>query len=88
MIWNSRPRMKVVKQMARRKKKNEDVLEGIQLTESETHENDRQPDLLLESTQMLSPVMDICEGVIVTKDDRYVQIVEVEPINFMLFPDE
>ena len=88
MIWNSRPRMKVMKQMARRKKKNEDVLEGIQLTESETHENDRQPDLLLESTQMLSPVMDICEGVIVTKDDRYVQIVEVEPINFMLFPDE
>ena len=48
----------------------------------------QEPGLVLDSTQMLCPVLDICDGVIVTKDDRYVQILEVEPVNFLLFPDE
>lgn len=74
--------------MARRKKENNNVIDGIQLTEPDVQEDIRQPDLLLESTQMLSPVLDIHDGVIVTKDDRYVQIVEIDPINFMLFPVE
>ena len=74
--------------MGKRKKKQEPVMDNIVLPEDNPQESVREPDLELKSTQMLSPVMDICDGIVVTKDDRYVQIMEVEPINFMLFPDE
>lgn len=77
--------------MKKRKSKKQQELteldESMRLPEPEPEVPKRVPDLELSSTQMLSPVMDICDGVIVTKDDRYVQIIEVEPINFMLFPD-
>lgn len=74
--------------MGKRKKNNEPSVDDILLQEEYSGKTEREPDLELQSTQMLSPVMDICEGVIVTKDERYVQVMEVEPINFMLFPDE
>ena len=74
--------------MGKRKKKQDPVMDNIVLPEDNSQESVREPDLELKSTQMLSPVMDICDGIVVTKDERYVQIMEVEPINFMLFPDE
>ena len=71
--------------MAKRKNKHQEA--ALSLPDLEETVPVPQPGLTLESTQMLSPVLDICDGIIVTKDDRYVQIVEIEPINFMLFPD-
>lgn len=41
---------------------------------------------LLESTQMWSPVKDVLDGIVLTKDGRYVQILEFAPINFLLRP--
>lgn len=38
----------------------------------------------LDSTQMWSPVKDIKDGIVITKDGRYVQILEFSPINFDL----
>lgn len=38
----------------------------------------------LDSTQMWSPVKDVLEGIVITKDDRYVLIMEFAPINFGL----
>ena len=46
------------------------------------------PTLTLQSTQSFSPVLDIQDGIIITKDGRYVQILEFDPINFLLFPEE
>lgn len=43
--------------------------------------------LKLDSTQMWSPVKDIRDGVVITKDGRYVQILEFSPINFELRPE-
>lgn len=40
----------------------------------------------LNSTQMWSPVKDIKDGIVITKDGRYVMILEFAPINFMLLP--
>lgn len=42
---------------------------------------------ILESTQMWSPILDIKDGIILTKDGRYVQILEFSPINFQLLSD-
>lgn len=41
----------------------------------------------LESTQMWSPIKDVKDGVVLTKDGRYVQILEFAPINFQLRPE-
>ena len=46
------------------------------------------PSLALKSTQSFSPVLDIQDGIIITKDGRYVQILEFDPVNFLLFPEE
>lgn len=43
---------------------------------------------ILESTQMWSPVKDVLDGIVITKDGRYVQIMEFAPINFLLRPLE
>lgn len=42
----------------------------------------------IESTQMWSPVRDVKDGIVLTKDGRYVQILEFSPINFLLLPEE
>lgn len=45
--------------------------------------------LVLDSTQMASPIKDVSpDGIILTKDGRYVQIIELSPINFGLYPIE
>lgn len=41
----------------------------------------------LHSTQMWSPVKDLRDGIVITKDGRYVQILEFSPINFGLRPE-
>ena len=53
----------------------------------EKKRKDREPGLVLESTQMLSPVLGIKDGIVITKDHDYVQILEIDPINFHLFPE-
>lgn len=45
------------------------------------------PGLVLESTQMLSPILGIHDGIVITKEHDYVQILEFDPINFHLFPE-
>lgn len=42
----------------------------------------------IDSTQKWSPVKDVLDGVILTKDNRFVQILEFSPINFALLPQE
>lgn len=38
----------------------------------------------IKSTQMFSPIKDVRHGVIVTRDERFVKLLEVKPINFSL----
>ena len=38
----------------------------------------------LESVQTFIPVKNICRGVIETTDSRYIRILEIEPLNFIL----
>lgn len=40
----------------------------------------------LDSTQIWSPVKDLRDGIVITKDGRFVQILEFSPINFELRP--
>ncbi len=49
---------------------------------------EKRPSLTLEATQMWSPVMDIKDGIILTKDGQYVQILEIAPINFLLYQQD
>lgn len=42
----------------------------------------------LQSTQMWSPIKDIKDGIVLTKDQRYVQILEFAPINFHLLQED
>lgn len=41
----------------------------------------------LQSTQMWSPIKDILDGIVITKDSRFVQIMEFAPVNFILLPE-
>lgn len=43
--------------------------------------------ITLDSTQKWSPVKDVLDGVVITKDNRFVQILEFSPINFALLPE-
>ena len=36
------------------------------------------------STQAFSPIRDVRDGIVITKDDRFVKIMEFSPINFGL----
>ena len=40
--------------------------------------------LKIMSTQMYSPIRDVCDGIILTKDGRYVKIMEFTPVNLAL----
>lgn len=42
----------------------------------------------IQSTQMWSPVKDILDGIVITKDGRFVQVMEFAPVNFILLPEE
>ena len=55
----------------------------------EKDKKERKKNLIkLDSTQKWSPVLDVRDGVVLTKDGRYVQILEFSPINFLLLPTE
>lgn len=41
----------------------------------------------LESTQMWSPIKDIKDGIVITKDGKFIQLLEFAPINFSLLPE-
>lgn len=71
--------------MAKKKKIEQETADIMQEPETvEEHE-----DLVtLSSTQMWSPVKDLRDGIVLTKDERYVQIMEISPINFDLRPDK
>lgn len=43
--------------------------------------------ITLNSTQMWSPVKDLRDGIVITKDGRFVQLLEFSPINFDLRPE-
>ena len=54
----------------------------------EVQEQSKQEKLMtLHSTQMWSPVKDLRDGIVITKDGRFVQILEFAPINFDLRPE-
>lgn len=40
---------------------------------------------LIQSVQTFSPILDIKRGIIITKDNRFVKLMEFSPINFSLF---
>lgn len=46
--------------------------------------NTEKPRKVLKSTQSFLPIKEIISGIVVTKDKRYIRILEVEPTNFAL----
>lgn len=55
--------------------------------ESKQPKQKKQKLVTLTSTQMWSPVKDVKDGVVLTKDGRFIQILEFAPINFLLRPE-
>lgn len=45
----------------------------------------RQKHILIQSTQMSVPIRDILKSVIITKDGRYLKIMEFEPQNYLMY---
>ena len=43
---------------------------------------------IIQSTQDILPVKDILNGVVITKDGRYVKLLEFKPVNFMYMEPE
>lgn len=48
--------------------------------------NKKNKKVTLSSTQMWSPIRDVKDGIVITKDGRFVKIMEFSPINFGLLP--
>lgn len=44
--------------------------------------------MLIQSTQMSIPISDVLDGVVITKDKRYLKIMEFEPQNFLMFSNK
>lgn len=42
----------------------------------------------IESTQQWSPILDVKDGIVITKDERFIQIMEFGPVNFTLLPHD
>ena len=60
-----------------------------QPTVKETSQEETDSKLMqLSSTQMWSPIKDLRDGIVLTKDGRFVQILEFSPINFELRPED
>ena len=51
-------------------------------------QNEKRNSELLEFVQDFLPIRSIHHGIIETRDKRYIKILEIEPINFMLRSDE
>lgn len=73
--------------MADKKKKRRKETASSTVQEPETSESTGKL-AKLDSTQMWSPIKDVKEGIIITKDGRYVMVLEFAPINFGLLPAE
>ncbi len=72
----------------KRKNAPEEEQEQEHLHPEEQEEIDKVKLMTLNSTQMWSPVKDLRDGIVLTKDGRYVQILEFSPINFELRPEK
>ena len=75
-----------------RKKRKEQPQEEPQMQENEVRQPEQVSDssdklMKLNSTQMWSPIKDLRDGIVITKDGRYVQLLEFSPINFELRPE-
>lgn len=65
---------------AKRKKK-----EQKRLSERERKQNEYR---LIDSTQISIPIRDVLHGIIITKDGRYLKIMEFAPQNFLMYSNE
>lgn len=71
------------KAIAKQRKKNEKkALKEQQKADAELRK--REEYKLIQSTQMSVPITDVLRGVIVTKDNRYLKIMEYSPQNFLM----
>lgn len=74
--------------MARKRKERSQEEPQVQEEQIQQPEQDSGEKLMkLNSTQMWSPVKDLRDGIVITKDGRYVQMLEFTPINFELRPE-
>lgn len=69
-------------------KKKEKVAKPQRLREVKKSSRELLPSEIKDYVQKYLPIVDIQNGVIETKDGRYVKIIEIEPINFTLRSDE
>ena len=53
-------------------------------TKSTKNKTKKQKVKIVQSVQSFSPIKDVKKGIIITKDNRYIKILEFSPINFML----
>ena len=74
------------KEKKKKHRKKETVAESAPASLSAEQEENFGKLVRLQSTQMWSPIKDIKDGIIITKDERYVMILEFAPINFALLP--
>lgn len=78
--------------MTKRKKSvpagTEKIPASAAIPDGQPPEESTSPSLRLESTQMWSPIQDVVDGIIVTKNGSYAQALEIAPINLLLFPEQ
>lgn len=66
-------------------KRKEENTEKYEKKTSKKHKDKKKEKLLqIVSTQMFLPIRDVRKGIIVTKDGRYIKVLEFSPINFSL----
>ncbi len=52
---------------------------------ADDEERKRQEHILIKSTQMSIPIRDVLRGIVITKDSRYLKILEFAPQNFLMY---
>ncbi|MDO5398872.1 MAG: PrgI family protein, partial [bacterium] len=74
--------------MAKEKHKNKmsepDIEDSSSNSSKAKGKKDKGSKLKIQSCQAFSPIQDISDGIIITKDRRFIKILEVTPINFLL----
>lgn len=71
------------KEMTRREKK-----AAKEKRQAEIEARRRQEHKLIQSTQLSVPIQDVLHGVIITKDRRYLRVMEFSPQNFLMMPND
>lgn len=66
------------KKKREKKKESEKKLQELQEREKSQYQ-------IIQSTQSFLPIRDIIQGIVITKDERYIKIIEFEPQNFHTF---